>query len=211
MTPTYYDVSRTLNAQTYIWPGTKPFRLDEDYSQSQGDSVNVGHLSMGIHTGTHVDAPYHFDSGGDKGADLLLEPYWGLAQVVSVDKTEGSLQPEDLVGVDLSLAPRLLLHTQASGLPPDRFPKQIVYPSAALAAHLSQAGIILFGTDAPSVDAVTDKDLPGHHALQQHSIAILEGLDLSGVPDGIYELAALPLKIERGDGSPVRAVLRSLD
>jgi len=211
MTPTFYDVSRTLNTQTYIWPGTKPLRLDEEYSQSQGDSVNVGHLSIGIHTGTHVDAPYHFDSAGSRAAGLPLQPYWGLAQVVTVDKPEGSLEPEDLAGVDLSLAPRLLLHTPASHLPPDLFPEQIVYPSAALAATLSQAGIILFGTDAPSVDAVTDKRLPGHHALHQHRIAILEGLDLSGVPDGIYELAALPLKIEAGDGSPVRAVLRSLD
>ena len=70
--------------------------------------------------------------------------------------------------------------------------------------------MILFGTDAPSVDHVQSKELPGHNALHQNHIAILEGLDLSDVPDGVYDFVALPLKIENGDGSPVRAVLRQI-
>jgi arylformamidase len=75
---------------------------------------------------------------------------------------------------------------------------------------LGHHGVVLYGTDAPSMDHVQSKDLPGHHALRRNGIAILEGLDLRPAPDGVYELVALPLKIEGGDGSPVRAVLRVL-
>jgi len=93
-------------------------------------------------------------------------------------------------------------------LPFDQFPETIVYPDPVLADFLGEQGIILYGTDAPSMDALDSKDLPGHHALRHNQISILEGLDLRLAPDGIYELVALPLKIIGGDGSPVRAILR---
>lgn len=210
MTQNFYDISRTLSAAAYTWPGLERTELNEVLSQSVGDSVNVGLLSIGIHTGTHVDAPYHFDSTGETVDRLPLEIFWGPAQVVTITKKKGALYPEDLAEVDLGLAPRLLLHTAASELPEHIFPEEIAYPSPALAAHLAQTGVILFGTDAPSVDAVTDRLLPGHRALYKYGISILEGLDLSGVPDGLYELSALPLKVKTGDGSPVRAGLRRL-
>lgn len=209
MTKKMYDISRKLNTDLYVWPGIRNFSLDTVFSQQVGDSVNVSDLVMGIHTGTHVDAPFHFDSEGETVEQLPLHVFWGQAQVITIDKPEGALLPEDIAQDDLSLAPRLLLHTQASDLPDNIFPERIVYPSPVLAAYLAQAGIILLGTDAPSMDAVSDKTLAGHHALYQNGIAILEGVNLTGVPDGIYELAALPLNIEAGDGSPVRAVLRS--
>jgi arylformamidase len=101
-----------------------------------------------------------------------------------------------------------LVHSVASDLPQTVFPQAFVYPSPALAAHLAQAGVILFGSDGPSMDAQDSKTLEGHHALRAHGIAILEWLDLSQTPDGLYELVALPLKIAGGDGSPVRAALR---
>jgi len=112
--------------------------------------------------------------------------------------------------VELERAPRLLLHTAASGLSQDMFPNKIVYPSVSLVNALSAAGIVLLGTDAPSMDALDDQRLPGHAALYRNGISILEGLNLAGVPDGVYELCALPLNIKGGDGSPVRAVLRQM-
>jgi arylformamidase len=103
----------------------------------------------------------------------------------------------------------LLVHSVASAKPVDQFPTQFVYPSPELADFMAEHGIVLFGSDAPSMDDMASKTLPGHKALRRHRIAILEGLLLTDVPDGTYELIALPLKIEGGDGSPVRAILRS--
>jgi len=210
MADAFYDISRTLSSRVGTWPGDVPYALRRTFSQEKGDSVNVGSLSMSIHTGTHVDAPYHFNLRGEQCDQLDLSVFWGLAQVITINRVHGAMDEEDLQGINLKLAPRLLLHTPASTMADEFFPERIVYPSSAFVEVLAANGIILLGTDAPSMDALDDRHLPGHTSLYQHGISILEGLNLTGVPDGLYELAALPLKIEQGDGSPVRAVLRSI-
>ena len=101
-----------------------------------------------------------------------------------------------------------LVHSPASELDPRVFPSEFVCPSPELANYLGQQGVVLYGSDTPSMDREDSKTLDGHRALYRNNIAILEWLDLSGVADGFYELSALPLKIAQGDGSPVRAVLR---
>jgi arylformamidase len=121
----------------------------------------------------------------------------------------GPLTLSDFPNLDWSQVERLLVHSVASAKPADQFPTQFVYPSPELADFMAEHGIVLFGSDAPSMDDMASKTLPGHKALRRHRIAILEGLLLTDVPDGTYELIALPLKIEGGDGSPVRAILRS--
>jgi arylformamidase len=177
---------------------------------AQGASVNLSTLTLSAHTGTHVDAPFHFQQEGATLERVPLAAYWGLAQVVTVSKPHGPLLPEDFAHVDLARAPRLLVHSGGSDVPHDLFPAEFVYPSPDLAAVMGRAGIVLYGADTPSMDHAESKELPGHNALLAAGIAILEGLDLRGVPDGVYELSALPLKIDGGDGSPVRAVLRTL-
>ena len=141
--------------------------------------------------------------------DLAL--YWGRTQVVTVDKADGPLTPDDFAGVALDRAPRLLVRSAASLADSTVFLQQFVYPSPDLADYLAAHGILLYGTDAPSMDAIESEDFAGHLALLGNGIAILEGLDLSQAADGVYELVALPLKIAGGDGSPVRAALRSPD
>ena len=205
-----YDISRVFSPSIATWPGDVPFSLEASFSQREGYSVNVGRVQTSIHTGTHIDAPYHFDSRGETTDQLDLSAFWGSAQVVTVEKQVGPLHVDDLDGVDLERAPRLLLHTAASDIPQDVFPGKIVFPSVSLVSALCAAGIVLLGTDAPSMDALDDQTLPGHAALYRYGISILEGLNLSGVPDGLYELCALPLNIKGGDGSPVRAVLRQM-
>lgn len=207
---TLIDVSRTLAADIAVWPGDSPFQLQRTLQLTQSDNVNLTCLNLSAHTGTHVDAPYHFTEDGATMEAVPLDKYWGPAQVVTVSKSGGPLHPEDFASYDLTLAPRLLVRSPASDLEPSIFPREFVYPSPALAEHLAHAGIILFGSDAPSMDAEDSKTLEAHHALQDHGVAILEWLDLRQAPDGLYELVALPLKIANGDGSPVRAVLRSL-
>jgi arylformamidase len=205
------DISRTVEPGMAVWPGDTPFTLESKLRLDQGASVNLTTLHMSAHTGTHADAPAHFAAGGRTMAQVSLAPYWGVAQVVTVEKAAGPLTPADLAAVDLSRAPRLLIHTAASAADPTLFQEEIVFPAPETAALLARYGVILFGSDAPSMDHVTSQQMPGHHALRRHGIAILEGLLLTGVADGLYELVALPLKIRDGDGSPVRAALRPLE
>ena len=205
---TILDISRRLVSGTAVWPGDTPYELQRVLNISQGQSVNLTTLTLSAHTGSHVDAPLHFSDDGPSIDQLDLTPYWGLAQVVTVAKAAGPLFAGDFAGRDLSLAPRLLVRSPAGELDQNQFPAEFVYPSPELAAHLAAARIILFGSDAPSMDDQDSKALPGHHALRRHGISILEWLDLRAVEDGLYELVALPLRIAGGDGSPVRAALR---
>lgn len=207
----YFDISRRLEEGTAVWPGDTPFVLEKVFALTQGDPVNLTTIHFSAHTGTHVDAPYHFAEGGKTIEQMDIEPFWGQAQVVTATKENGLLNPEDLDSYDLSLAPRLLVRSKSSQLRQSKFPEECVYPSAQLAEYLGEMGIILLGIDGPSMDHQKSKILEGHNALLRNDIAILEWLDLSAASDGIYELAALPLRIVQGDGSPVRAVLRTID
>ncbi len=204
------DISRTLSPAIAVWPGDTPFSLTTNLSLAAGASVNLTSLKLSAHTGSHIDAPNHFQQEGATVEALPLALYWGPAQVVTVAQRAGGLLPEAFANYDLSRAPRLLVRSACSEMDPTVFPPAFVYPMPELAAFLEQQGIILYGADAPSMDAEDSKGLSGHHALAAHGIAILEGLDLSGAADGLYELVALPLKIAGGDGSPVRAALRPL-
>ena len=206
-----YDISRAMHAAMAVWPGDDAFELRRTGHIADGSPVNVSTLSLSAHTGTHVDAPYHFEDDAPTLDKVDLSAYWGPAQVVTVNKNSGPLTPDDFAGYDLGRAPRLLIHSPNSEADPNVFPNGFVPPSPALADHLGRLGIVLYGADAPSMDPQNSKDLAGHHALQRNNILILEGLDLSDVPDGLYELVALPLKLIDGDGSPVRAVLRTLE
>jgi arylformamidase len=204
------DISRTLRSDIAVWPGDTPFDLAVTLDRRAGAAVNLTTLTVSAHTGTHVDAPFHFTDDGLRLDEVDLRPYWGPAHVVTVRRSAGPLTPADFDGVDWSGVERLLVHSEVSALDPAVFPQEYVYPTPELADFLGGLGIILYGADSPSMDSVDSKDLPGHHALLRNNIAILEGLALGQAPDGLYELVALPLKIGGGDGSPVRALLRPL-
>ena len=208
---TLIDISRKLESGIAVWPGDTPYQLAPVMSIDDGASVNVTTLTLSAHTGTHVDAPRHFLQDGTPLEQVELLPYWGNAQVVTIkDKKGGALTPADFAHIDLTLAPRVLIHSLASHADPTQFQTEIRYPSPELGPFLASQGIILFGTDAASVDHVDSKSLLGHKGLADNRVAILEGLDLSQVTDGVYELVALPLRIVGGDGSPVRAVLKTI-
>jgi arylformamidase len=206
---TLYDVSLPLTTTLAGWPGDAPYRFEWSCTKAAGASVNVGQVSCSIHTGTHVDAPYHFDDAGATTEKLPLTAYLGPARVVDV-AGRALIRRVDLAGVDLNGTPRLLLRTGA-WKDHTRFPDTIPVLDEDVPAWLADRGIILLGLDVPSVDVLDSKSLPLHHALGRRGIAILESLDLSAVPEGVYELIALPLKIVAADGSPVRAVLRTFD
>ncbi|WP_312114107.1 arylformamidase [Brevibacillus reuszeri] len=201
-----YDISRTLKRGMPTWPGDTPFQYEVSWPKSDSGSVNVGKLTMSIHTGTHVDAPFHFDDDGRKITELDLNLYVGQAKLVDVSGLE-SIGADDLAQIDLTGITRLLLRT-SSWSDPEQFPETICYLRPNLAPFLAEKGIRLIGVDVPSVDPLDSKELPAHHGLHQNDIHILEGLWLDDVEPGMYELIALPLSIVEADGSPVRAVLR---
>ncbi len=204
-----FDITRPISPALAVWPGDTPFSAQTMLAIEQGAAVNLTTLTLSSHTGTHVDAPYHFAAEGPTLEQVPLTAYIGSATVVTVEREAGPLIPADFPAVEWGRVERLLVHSGTSAGPLDQFPTEFVYPAPELADWLGQQGVVLFGSDAPSMDELPSQTLPGHHALHRHGIAILEGLLFSeDVPDGEYELIALPLKIEGGDGSPVRAILR---
>ena len=205
-----FDVTRPISPQLAVWPGDNPFSTQQQLNMDQGHSVNLTTLTLSSHTGTHVDAYYHFVRTGQPLEQMPLTAYIGPASVITVQRRAGPLTVDDFADLDWNPIERLLVHSAASDCPLSQFPQEFVYPSPDLADFLGGHGIVLFGSDAPSMDHLDSKSLPGHNALRRNRIAILEGLFLAGVPDGDYELVALPLLIEGGDGSPVRAVLRTM-
>ncbi|MCA1056029.1 arylformamidase [Rossellomorea aquimaris] len=199
------DISQPLTNGTPVWPGDTPFSFSLNWSMEESSSVNVGQLNMSTHTGTHVDAPFHFKNDGKRILDLPLERYIGKAVVVSVEQAE-SIGPEHLEGIDFDSVQKVLFKTNAwKDL--QAFPESIPPIQPELAPFLKEKGIHLIGVDLPSVDPLDSKELHAHHALTEHDILILEGIVLNDVEPGYYELFAMPLALKDADGSPVRAVL----
>ncbi|MCI0764923.1 arylformamidase [Bacillus sp. TL12] len=204
----WIDISQPLNNEIATWPGDTPFSYEVSWSKEQSGSVNVGKLTMSIHTGTHIDAPFHFDNNGKKVLDLDVNVYVGKARIIDVSSME-SIGAKELEKFKLDGVERLLLRTASHGNAQE-FPETIPYLRADIAPFLSEKGIQLIGVDVPSVDPLDDKELAAHHQLFKHGIHILENVVLDHVQDGDYELIALPLALTDADGSPVRAVIRPL-
>ncbi len=206
-----YDITRPLHTTTAPWPGDTPFEHHLTWKIADGAVVNVGALSMGTHNGTHADAPYHYLPDGTTIDALDPALFLGPAVVADVTMAGWSIGRDALADAARHFqnggVPRLLLKT---GAWPDstRFPERLPLLAPDVPAFLGAAGVRLLGLDVPSVDAIDSKTLPIHHALAAAGVCIMESLDLSAVPAGVYELIALPLRITGGDASPVRAVLR---
>ncbi|MFC4077830.1 arylformamidase [Salinithrix halophila] len=207
---TWIDISQPLREGMAVWPGDTPFSYQSVLTKAQSGSVNVGSLTMSAHSGTHVDAPFHFDNQGKGILELDLDPYVGPARVVSLPPGTESIGPASLEKEELAGVERLLLRT---GVWTDRctFPERIPPVEPELALWLAERGIRLLGLDLPSVDPLDSKELPAHHALARHGVHILEGAVLDDVEPGNYELYAFPLPLKGADGSPVRAVLRKVN
>lgn len=202
----YYDITRPISPASAVWHGDTPFSSRDVMAIRDGDSVNVATITLSTHTGTHADAPRHYVDDA-AGADALdLGKYIGRVRVVTLD-TQDAITRDDIARLNLDGVTRVLFHTRASDLPDDVFPSRFAYFTSDAVDLLGQRGIVLVGTDSPSVDEFSSKTLLAHKALFKHGIAILEMLALKDVPDGDYDLIALPLKIIGADAAPVRAIL----
>lgn len=203
-----YDISRTIQPSLAVWPGDAPFAFEQPVRIGEGVPINLTTLTMSAHTGTHADAPYHFQIDGAHPAQLSLDRYIGPAQVVTVKRKHGGIVPADLADYSLEGIERLLIRTWVSDLPDEQWPDNFPYPTPALIEWLPD--LKLFGVDMPSVDDFNSKTLACHNLLAARGIAHLETLMLRDIPDGLYELIALPLKVDGVCGSPVRAILRDV-
>lgn len=208
-----FDVSRALANDLAPWPGDTPFHFELKWKMAEGATVNVGAVQMGVHNGTHADAPFHFAQGAETIEQMPLETYLGDAVVVDLTRLFETDRTRKIAIVDLEpfsdaleRAPRLLLKT---GVWKDSsvFPESIPVIAADVPEWLRARKVKLIGLDLPSVDPIEAKTLVNHHALAAAGIAIVESLDLSAVEAGTYHFSALPLRISGGDAGPVRAIL----
>ena len=209
-----WDISRTLSQDFAEWPGDEPFHFRLTKKIAEGQSVNLGAISMSVHNGTHADARFHFDANGGSIEKAPLEIYLGRAVVVDLTEAFSQSTEKHLITVEdlrpyaeqIAETSRVLIKT---GRWSDStvFPHQIPVIAANVPAWLQKNGVRLLGLDLPSVDEADSKSLQNHHALAAGGIAIVESLDFSGVGAGVYNFGGLPLKIEGGDGAPMRAVL----
>ena len=209
-----WDISRTLSDDLAEWPGDEPFHFRLTKTLAKGQSVNLGAISMSVHNGTHADAQFHFDRKGESIEKAPLEIYFGRAVVVDLTGAFSQSKEKHLITIEdlqpnaeeIADTSRLLIKTGRWNNAAV-FPDQIPVIAADIAAWLQKNGVKLLGLDLPSVDEIDSKSLQNHHALSRAGIAIVESLNLSRVVPGIYNLAALPLKIAGGDAAPMRAVL----
>jgi arylformamidase len=209
---TIWDISRPLTNDLAPWPGDTPFRYELSWYLSETCPVNVGATIMSVHTGTHADAPFHFTGKGAAIDNVPLENYIGPAIVIDLvgkfSDTQMSIAIAELEHARLQIAEtrRVLLKTNCF-TDSKRFPDWIPVLTPAAIAWLRQLRVVLLGVDVPSVDPIEAKVLANHYALADGNISIVESLDLSEVESGVYQFAALPLKIVGGDAAPVRALL----
>jgi len=212
-----YDITPPISPALAVWPGDTPPSRQVLCDMKDGANITLSTLHATVHLGAHADGPNHYGKDAPAIDQRSLDYYIGPCRVVSVPtsrNTRVSIEAFDAALEQLSLPigtlpPRVLI---ATGTYPDpnHFNEDFAGLEPSLVDALSARGVRLIGTDAPSVDLFTSKDLPAHNRFLANDMAILEGLVLKDVPEGDYELIALPLKLVGFDGSPVRAILRTL-
>ncbi|ARU60602.1 arylformamidase [Tumebacillus avium] len=203
-----YDITMPISAQTAPFPGDTPFGQEWVLTMREGGSCNVSKITMSPHLGTHADAPYHYHDQGATTEQADLNLYIGEALVVDVPSMP-LVTLEFVQGLDVTGVQRLLFKT--SSFPdPHVFSTNFTAIAPEAALYLAEQGVRLIGIDTPSVDPADSKTLDAHNAFFQSGLHILENLRLDAVPQGRYELIALPLHLVGSDASPVRAILRQL-
>ena len=205
----YHDISLGLSSETVRWVSAPPLELLERRRMHRGDAFNASAVTMSVHSGTHIDAPFHFVPDG-AGVDALpLEVFIGPALVVAVDAGR-YITAEHVAAIAPRDATRVLFKTRNSRLlrKPEYDPDFVAFSMEAAQALVAR-GVRLVGLDYLSV-AHADDQVPVHRAFLDHGVVLLEGIDLSEIAPGPYELICLPLKLQGLDGAPCRAVLRDL-
>ncbi len=202
-----YDITPAVTAALAVWPGDTPPSREVLADLKRGDNITLSTLRATVHLGAHADAPSHYGQDAESIESRPLDLYLGACRVVHIPAARGTRIPPTSLPSSLN-SQRLLI---ATGTYPDPnvFGEDFAALEPATVDLLHDRGVRLVGIDTPSVDLFSARDLVAHQRFLAHDMAILEGLALGGVPEGEYELIALPLKLTGFDASPVRAVLRT--
>lgn len=202
-----WDISPAVDEQAAVFPGDAVYAQKLHFALSPGCPVNVNTLTFSPHTGAHADAPMHYANGAAAIGAVDLLPYLGPCRVIHCLDCGPLVEPQHIARALENLPPRVLLRTSRAA---SQSWASFTAIAPATLSLLASKNIALVGIDTPSVDPATSQDLPSHHLLLKHDLRVLENLVLDNVPEGDYELVALPLKLTRADASPVRAILREL-
>ncbi len=211
----WIDVTVPLKEGMAIWPGDVTIKIERRRSMDRGDAANNSAISMGVHTGTHMDAPKHFIKDGKSIDKLPLETSVGPARVIEI-KDKVSIKPDELKQHNIKKGERILFKTVNSPRcwQTDTFVNDFVFVTRDAAQFLVDAGVILVGVDYLSVGSPMDPEKTmrpdTHQILLGAGLYLIEGLNLTAVKAGDYNLVCLPLKLMDAEGSPVRAILQPL-
>ena len=212
ITPEWIDISVALRNGMVHWPDNPPVLIERTLDIELGDVANVSKLSMGAHTGTHMDAPLHFFQNGRGIHTMPLSVGMGKARVIEIRDPE-SIKTEELRPHRIQRGERILFKTRNSPRcwQTDDFVEDFVYISQEAARYLASQQVQVVGIDYLSVGGFTKDGVETHHALLEAGIWLIEGLNLSEVEPGTYELICLPLKIIDADGAPARAIVQRVE
>jgi arylformamidase len=202
-----YDITPPITERLKVWPGDTPPAREVLCDLGRGDNITLSTLRATVHLGAHADAPSHYGAGAPAIHERSLDYYLGPCQVMHVAVARSTRITPEMLPQPVQ-APRLLI---ATGTYPDaeQFDTDFAALSPELVRRLHEQGVQLIGIDTPSVDLFDSKDLASHQMFLRCDMAILEGLVLREVPEGTYELIALPLRLVGFDASPVRAILKT--
>ncbi len=211
MSKDWIDVSVPLYSGMVHWPDNPPVKIERMLNMDKGDVCNVSTLSMGSHTGTHMDAPVHFIRKGKGLHEMPIEATLGPARVIDIRDKE-SIKPDELRPHRIQRGERVLFRTRNSSRSwkTDEFDKDFVYISQEAGRFLAERKVRTVGVDYLSVGGFRCDGVETHEALLGAGIWIIEGLNLAKIKPGKYDLICLPLKVRGGDGAPARAILRPL-
>ncbi|MDE2452460.1 MAG: arylformamidase [Burkholderiales bacterium] len=204
-----WDLSPPVDAGSPVFPGDAPFSSAWAARIGPGCPVNVSTLTLSPHTGAHADAPLHYDEAGAAIGALDLEPYLGPCRVIHALECGPLVRWRDLEHAAAGLPPRVLVRTRRQAVVSRWDPDLSAYAPEAV-ERLADLGVRLIGIDSASIDPAPSKTLESHQVIRRRGLRVLENLVLDDVPEGDYELIALPLRLSGADASPVRAVLREL-
>ena len=203
-----YDITLTMEESLPVWPGEQGVEIFPQKVYEK-DGCNVSYIKVGMHAGTHVDAPIHFTKDGKDTSEVDLTRFFGPAKVFTFDETE-VLHKSHLEGLPIEEGNIVLLNMlKNNGLLKEKvFRTDYVYVAPDAATYLLEKKVRAVGVNYFSVASCFPTEGPtSHHIFLENGIVIYEGLNLEGIPAGQYQIVCLPLKIKGGNGSPVRAIL----
>lgn len=208
MTTRLWDISPPIDGSSPVFPGDRRLATEWTFRIGPGCPVNVAALTLTPHVGAHADAPLHFVEDGTPAGELPLGAYLGPCRVVHALVAGAAVGWRDVEHALTDPPERVLVHTYERQ--PTTWDDGLTAIAPETIERLAALDVRLIGTDAASLDPATSKTLDAHHAAYRHRMAILENPMLDDVPEGDYELIALPIRLATADAAPVRAVLREL-